>query len=199
MSLSERMLSELSDQGWSFCDDFIPANLVTRLRELTEHEFSAGHLKKAGIGRGDRYRIDPQLRADYVRWIDELSGDPAVAEAIEHIHAFRQEINRSLFLGLRDIEAHLTKYPAGPGYARHIDRFSDKDSRVLSMIIYLNEDWAKTDGGELRIFSRDDAGKTAAEFLPYGGRLVTFLSNEIWHEVCKTNRERYSLTGWFLR
>lgn len=193
------MAGELAENGWTTVDGFFPESLVRNLRTLAEQDFAAGHFKKAGIGRGDNFRIDPQLRADYVRWLDDYEKEPAVAAATSLIQDFRIEVNQALFLGLRDIEAHLTKYPAGAGYAKHLDRFADKGTRTLSMVVYLNENWTTQDGGALRIFSRDDREQVVAEILPEGGRLVTFLSDEIWHEVSPNLRERYSLTGWFLR
>lgn len=196
----EHTLNGLSEKGWAVCDNFISKNQVENLRELIQRDFAAGYFKKAGFGRGAGFRIDPQLRADYLRWLDDYKDEPVIAEVSTLIDEFRVAINRNLFLGLTGIEAHLTRYPPGAGYAKHVDRFSDKDSRTLSLVLYLNEDdWSERDGGVLRIFDRACPTEPELDVLPIGGRLVTFLSDKIWHEVRPNTRDRFSLTGWYLR
>jgi SM-20-related protein len=61
------------------------------------------------------------------------------------------------------------------------------------MVCYLNTDWAPGDGGELRLYT--DA--MTVTVLPDYRKLVLFLSEETLHEVLPTNRERWSVTGWF--
>jgi SM-20-related protein len=64
-------------------------------------------------------------------------------------------------------------------------------------VLYLNEDWARDDGGELRLhLDAAEAGKIQ-DVLPVGGTLVLFLSEHFAHEVLPANRERLSLAGWF--
>src|SRR5690606_9351760 len=116
----------------------------------------------------------------------------------EHLEPLRLAVNRSLYLGLYEYEGHVTVYPPGAHYARHIDQFQDAAHRKLSLILYLNDDdWSAGDGGELRLFLPGPAGEEIVDVRPEGGTLVAFLSHEIPHEVRETRRERYSLTGWF--
>jgi SM-20-related protein len=65
------------------------------------------------------------------------------------------------------------------------------------VILYLNEDWRRDDGGLLRFWPEENA--EALDIVPVGGTLVTFLSDRFWHEVLPARRERLSLTGWFRR
>lgn len=191
-------LSNLEKQGWTSQDDFFPPDLCAELRDLITRESAAGTMKKAGIGRGENFRIDPELRADFIRWIDDQDSSAAIIQVKNIFEEFRRSINRELFLGLNGFEGHLTVYPAGAGYARHLDQFADKSSRTISLIVYLNEGWLPENGGCLRIFGNDDP-KTETDILPVSGRMVAFVSNETFHQVLPNNKPRYSLTGWFLR
>src|SRR5262249_46625644 len=104
--------------------------------------------------------------------------------------------NRALQLGLFEFEGHYAIYPAGRGYARHLDRFRDDDSRVLSVVLYLNDRWQAQDEGALRLHLADDQ-KT--DVLPEGGTLAVFLADRYAHEVRPARRDRLSIAGWFRR
>jgi len=53
-------------------------------------------------------------------------------------------------------------------------------SRILSSVLYLNEDWQAGDGGELLIF--DPAGESfIATVEPTFGRMIIFLSESFPH------------------
>jgi SM-20-related protein len=103
-------------------------------------------------------------------------------------------LNQALYLSLKDYEVHMTVYPAGSYYKRHLDQFKHDDHRKLSVICYLNNNWEESNGGQLRMFLPDNS----KDFLPLAGRLVCFRSDQIEHEVRASNRERLSLTGWIL-
>ncbi|MNP51674.1 hypothetical protein D3C76_1460150 [compost metagenome] len=67
---------------------------------------------------------------------------------------------------------------------------------MVSAVVYLNEGWLPTYGGQLRMYLEDDH---VYDVEPVGGCLVVFLSGEVPHEVLPATRERLSLTGWFRR
>ena len=69
-----------------------------------------------------------------------------------------------------------------------------QDTRVVTIIAYLNTNWEKDDGGELQIYLEN--GQTIS-VLPNAGTLVCFMSADFEHEVLPAKRERASLTGWF--
>jgi SM-20-related protein len=105
-----------------------------------------------------------------------------------------QYINQTLFLSLKDYEIHMTVYPVGSYYKRHLDQFKKDDHRRLSVICYLNEDWRDEHGGQLRIYLPGGP----IDILPISGRIVCFRSDQLEHEVLPATRERFSLTGWML-
>jgi SM-20-related protein len=51
----------------------------------------------------------------------------------------------------------------------------------------------------LRLYPNPDVPEAGIEVLPLGGRLVTFLSDGLPHEVLPASRERISITGWLKR
>jgi hypothetical protein len=102
-------------------------------------------------------------------------------------------LNRELQLGAVEPELHFAVYPAGAAYATHVDRFRDADSRVLSVVLYLNEAWSEADGGELRLYLEAGPRAPCVDVVPHGGTLVVFLSDRFPHEVLPARRERLSL------
>lgn len=76
----------------------------------------------------------------------------------------------------------------------HSDSDSDVDKRQISAIVYLNEDWKKGDGGELRIYPFPFPH---VDIEPLYGRMVLFSSPNILHRVLPSNKERYCFTIWF--
>jgi SM-20-related protein len=110
---------------------------------------------------------------------------------LEHL---RLELNRTLFLGLLDIEVHYASYPPGARYVRHVDQPQGRNQRQLSLVLYLNPDWNELDGGELKLYESDGR---CHEVVPKGGRLVLFRTEGREHEVLAARRERLSLSGWF--
>lgn len=155
---------------------------------------ASGALARAGVGRGGGHALRADIRTDATLWLDDpRCGEPARA-FLARMDALRTALNRSLFLGLAECEAHYAAYPPGGGYARHRDRFRDSDARVVSWVSYLNDDdWGPGDGGALRLYLRDDA----VDLSPAGGS-VCFMS-ELEHEVLLSTRERLSIACWMRR
>jgi Rps23 Pro-64 3,4-dihydroxylase Tpa1-like proline 4-hydroxylase len=91
-----------------------------------------------------------------------------------------QYINQTLFLSLKDYEVHMTVYPTGSFYKRHLDQFKKDDHRKLSIICYLNVNWKETEGGQLRMhlpaLCETSGGKPeeTKDVFPIAGRLVCF-------------------------
>jgi SM-20-related protein len=192
---SSRIATDLEAKGWSCCDGFLPADLITGLRDdalclLANQEFRA-----AAIGTGATRAVHAAIRSDETRWID-AAFSASTAELAQRLEQLRRELNAELQLGLFELEAHFARYRPGTAYARHFDRFTGGARRVLSLVLYLNEFWRSEDGGALRLYP--NAGEAGVDFSPQAGRLVLFLSERFEHEVLLTARERLSVTGWFL-
>jgi SM-20-related protein len=191
-SFDENFLKAIEDHGFAVVDGFLSdetaLEIAANLHRLREDQ----HFKKAGIGRVEDYQIDQSQRGDYILWIDPESPEGAVAEAIEGFHVLKQVLNRSFYLGIDNFECHYVHYPIGTHYLKHVDRHKSGSPRVVSFVLYLNENWKAEDGGELRIYKRDG---TTEDIRPQAGRLAVFMS-EMEHEVLITHRIRNSITGW---
>jgi SM-20-related protein len=96
-------------------------------------------------------------------------------------------------MGLTKFSGHYANYPIGGFYKRHLDCFQNNNSRLLSVILYLNPNWTTADGGKLRIYNQ----VSHVDISPIAGTLVCFLSRESEHEVLLNNAIRQSFTGWF--
>jgi SM-20-related protein len=185
----------LAQQGWSTTNAFLTGAMVADTRTWLDERREA--LQPAGIGRAGTHRTHA-LRGDSTAWLDVDTPTSRVEQQwAERLEALRSHLNRSLFLGLRTVEAHVAVYPPGTGYARHLDRFRDDDARTVSLVAYLNTDWRPDDGGALRLYPADDA--PAVDVWPEAGHAVAFLSADIPHEVLATQRERWSVAAWFRR
>jgi len=197
--ISSRWLDELADglgeHGWLATDisGRLGAGLLADLAAEAEQLDRTDAMKRAGIGRGRDLVRDSSIRRDRIAW---LQGDtiPQVA-LFEFFEAIRSGLNQRLFLGLRRFEAHYATYHSGDFYKKHLDSFRGRALRVVSLVLYLNEDWHPEHGGELQVFNRED--EACGLVMPEKGRMVLFLSEEIPHEVLAARRTRYSIACWF--
>lgn len=196
MISAEQIVAALAGPGWYVAPDYLSASETAALRNECLAALTAGAFHCAGVGKGAA-TIRPEIRGDQIRWVEETNSGPALRSVLGKLEALRLAVNQTLFLGLFDVELHFAAYPPGAGYRRHLDRFQDDDHRMLTVILYLNENWANEDGGQLRFWP--DEQTAPLEIEPAGGTLVAFLSDRYWHEVLPTNRSRLSLTGWFRR
>ena len=169
------------------------AGLHEALRQDLQRLQAAGELSPAAVGRSDGRALRSDIRADATLWLDDPRCGDAARAFLARLDDIRALLNRSLFLGLAQCEAHYAAYPPGGGYARHRDRFRDSDARVVSWVSYLNTDWGEKDGGALRLYP----GEGSVDLPPTGGS-ACFLS-ELEHEVLPANRERLSIAAWFRR
>jgi SM-20-related protein len=193
------LIEQIANQGWAVSTDFLPAHDVCELRQEARILFDGGKFKRAGVGRSDRFKVRPEVRGDYIFWLDEQNPTPAQSRYFSQIEKLRLELNRELFTGLTEFEAHYAIYPPKTFYAKHVDRFSRADERSISSTLYLNESWRDTEGGALRLFINQKNHEMFTDIYPQAGTIVAFRSDLIYHEVRPSSRERYSITGWLKR
>lgn len=184
---------DLAARGFAVCPDFLPPDLLRRLRSRSLLAWRAGGFRHAGVGRGDTFRVDPAVRSDRVLWLDPAAVTGAPAHYLERMDRLRLTLNRALLLGLWGFEAHLTVYPPGAFYQRHVDRHRNTEHRVVSAILYLNDGWLPEDGGALRLHLPDGP----LDVLPAANTLAVFVTEGLEHEVLPATRDRLSITGWF--
>lgn len=184
----------LAEEGYAVVDQFLTQEEVDDLLNLETFKIGLAQFKKAGIGKNQQHQINESIRGDYIQWLDKNTAPPSVKVYLDRLNDLTLFLNQSLYLSLKDYEVHMTIYPAGSFYKRHLDQFKKDDHRKLSVICYLNHDWKEEHGGQLRIYLPDGT----KDFLPVAGRLICFRSDQLEHEVLLAHRERLSLTGWML-
>ena len=170
------------------------ADATRALRDDLLRLAASGELLPAATGRGAGRALQPALRGDRTLWLDDPRCGKVANTFLSTLDDVRIALNKRLFLGLAEAEAHYARYAPGEGYARHRDRFRDDDARVLSLVAYLNDDWRETDGGALRLHFDDGA----IDIPPLGGTAVCFRS-ELEHEVLPATRERLGIAAWLRR
>jgi len=190
----ETMLDQLVEKGWYEWPSAISESLcLALLNELLEAE-ETGRLKKAGIGRSDERQINNNIRRDQIRW---LTGEtPSQIEFLAIMTNLQQALNRALFMGLFEYEAHYALYKTGDFYKTHLDSFKGQANRMVSTVLYLNPDWDAKNGGELVLYNENEE-IIQTTVTPSIGKLVVFLSEQIPHEVLPTKLPRASIAGWF--
>ena len=186
------VVDDLVDHGYSLRPGYFDPALVAALRRELRLLHREDRLRCARIGKDSERRLREDIRGDRIRW---LTGETDAQQAfLARMEVLRQTLNRELFLGLEDFEAHFALYPPGAHYARHLDSFNNNNLRRVTVVTYLNPRWRPWDGGELNLY---DGDRVFESIRPEGGTLVTFLSERIPHEVAVTQRSRLSIAGWF--
>lgn len=190
----DSIADNLAEHGFAVADQFLSQQEIKSILDLEDFKIATTKFKKAGIGKNQGLQINEAIRGDYIQWLDKNSSPVPLKAYLDRLNDLILFLNRSLFLSLKDSEVHLTVYPPGTFYKRHIDQFKKDDHRKLSVICYLNQDWKDEHGGQLRMYLPDGH----RDVLPVAGRLVCFRSDQIEHEVLPATRDRLSLTGWIL-
>ncbi len=190
-----RITDDIAEQGYAICPDFLPTSSVQALQVMGAAYERADALEAAGIGRAQDFQTNRFVRQDRIHWLSR--DNPAARLFLDPMAELQQTLNRSLFMGLFDYEAHLAMYPAGAFYKKHLDAFRGRTNRRLSTVLYLNFDWRAHQGGELRCFDPADNETVLFDLLPQAGTLLVFESERFWHEVLPAQRKRYSIAGWF--
>lgn len=193
------IVDDLADRGFAIRHGLFEADYLRALAAEAREAWSSGEFRRAGVGRAVDVRTE--VRTDHVLWLDPASPTDLQRRYLEFISELRHDLARELFLPLHEFEAHFAVYPPGAFYTRHLDQFQQQPHRLVSCLLYLNEDWQPHDGGELCIFEPPDEDGDEREILvlPEFGTFVAFLSDRIEHEVRPTRRERFSLSGWLRR
>ncbi len=195
----ESLLDTLSRTGVCYSDTALSSSQREGWLEVLKTHQARGQFKAASIGQGSAQQLNSTIRNDQISWLGhESTEDQGI---LRELNLWKNFLNESLFLSTRTIEAHFAVYEKDHFYDRHIDQklnllSSSNSSRVLTFVVYLHGAWKSGDGGEL-VVTEGDSNQIKQIIEPLPGRVVIFKSDEVWHEVRKSNFTRSSLTGWF--
>ncbi len=189
----DAITSQLRSRGFVAVEDALPADLLARLDDGCNDSVDFPFVL-AGTGRGLVREPNASVRGDVISWLDDAQeADHAYLKLMDGL---RVSLNKQLYLGLFDYEAHYAIYEAGTHYDKHLDSLAGQKNRLLSTVVYLNSGWGLADGGELLLYRASDPS-VIARILPQPGLMILFLSEEFPHEVLAATRARHSIAGWF--
>ena len=195
-ALSAHIARELERVGHVVVADFLEKATIVALADECRLLDADTRLDRASVGRARNRHVDASVRGDRTHWLDPGGLIDAEAQYWRRMHSLRSSLNRTLLLGLLDLESHYALFAPGTRYARHRDRFRSDDARVLSSVLYLNPGWLPASGGQLRLYLGAGAQAAHVDVFPDAGTLVLFLSAEFEHEVLPATRDRLSIAGW---
>lgn len=185
-----KLIDSLSSQGWYVWDDFLTLSEVKEIKQCIPNT-----LQDARIGHRDSLQGNKAIRGDQTVWLEPEMGS-SIVHYLNKMEQVRQELNCQLYLGLRDFETHFCRYPNGGFYKKHVDNPRGVGRRKITTVLYMNEQWHPSDGGELVVYDQEDNQLFKLE--PITGRMIFFMSEEFPHEVLPTEQTRESIAGWFL-
>jgi Rps23 Pro-64 3,4-dihydroxylase Tpa1-like proline 4-hydroxylase len=175
--------------------DFMNEKLSRGLQQNIVQLQKDGLMVAAGIGNEEVIDTKQKMRGDKIYWMDKSHTNLFEQEFLSHAEDFIEYLNRTCFAGINGYEFHYAIYEAGSGYKRHKDQFKNNSNRKYSLIHYLNENWEIENGGNLLVYQNE----SVEAILPKSQTAVFFKSDEIEHEVSRSNRSRMSITGWLKR
>ena len=184
--LTDEQLDKFVDDGWMIIDGVFENKALLALQSESGFIDYRDAELTAGIRVSD-------IRGDRIRWITENFF--AGFYYLQSINALAALFNQSLFAGIRHSEAHYACYPVSFGYQWHSDNPAGRDERVISAVLYLNDDWSDSDGGALEIVDKHGIHHNV---MPVANRLVIF-DSDIQHQVQIAHRQRYSIATWMRR
>ncbi len=190
----EALILGLLDNQYGVCDGFLDETTLIGLRANLENYKQAGQMHPAGVGKKFDYQKNTMIRGDMIHWIEKNPTNPYEALFLEKVSHFVDYLNKSCYTSINDVEFHYAQYEPGSFYKRHLDQFKSDKGRKFSLVIYLNEHWTASDGGNISLFVDEN---NVIDIYPIGGRVVFFRSDEMEHEVHPSfTRNRISIAGW---
>ncbi|MGV9004265.1 2OG-Fe(II) oxygenase [Flavobacterium sp.] len=188
----EEIIESFLEKRVGISNKFLSIDLAEQLKANLLSLYQNEAMKLAGIGNDHVLSHNRKIRSDKIYWLDNNNENAAETAFFRLIDEFIMYLNQTCYAGINSHEFHYALYEKGTFYKKHLDQFKTDDRRVFSMILYLNEGWATTDGGELKVYQQTGIQIIA----PENQKCVFFKSSELEHEVLLTNVSRMSITGW---
>lgn len=173
-------------------EHFLSKKLADNLKANLNALYADHQMLSAGIGNNALLQHEKLIRSDKIYWLDPQHNNVHENDFFVLMDQFVRYLNSTCYTGITGYEFHYALYEKGSFYKKHLDQFRNNKSRAFSMIMYLNTNWQKEDGGELCIHHIDHLQTIA----PLYGKCVFFKSDELEHEVMLTQQPRLSITGW---
>ncbi|KAJ3129628.1 Egl nine 3 [Nowakowskiella sp. JEL0407] len=206
----DEVIHQLRSNGFTVIDDFLSyyeesvkdTDIVEVIGACNE-SLENSSLLPAAIGYGVTRHIDKSVRGDSTRLFSNADLDlPA-----DHVTATMNKLRNRMLSLVPSLSTHLLPpntaltpkglqlayYPGnGEHYHAHRDSSPLNPDRRITILLYVNKDWNKGDGGELRLHFPD---KSVFDIEPIANRLIIFRS-DLLHQVLPTNAARFAVTMW---
>lgn len=173
-------------------------NILKSMKEFCLLQYQQGEFEKAKIGKGIEKQRITEIRNDYILWLSDYAHEKTVRSFLDEIYQLMDYLSEFFRISLNRYEGHYAIYPPGSFYKKHLDQFSDTSNRLISCVVYLNDEWDEKDGGQLRVYHKENSNEFT-DIFPEFGKVVCFRSDCVEHEVIKTTAKRFSITGWMRR
>lgn len=183
-------LESIDSKGWALVNlppEFCRALLTTAQSKFDDHLFKAAQISKSAVAENT-------IRSDMTLWLEKTTTETSETQLWNFLETVKTELSDFFRIHLSHFECHYAVYKPGRFYGRHSDQTANNNQRFFSFVIYLNEGWAPTDGGQLKAYTAED--QVLFEIQPEFGKMIVFKS-DIEHEVTEAFRSRWSITGWF--
>lgn len=199
LSLGPSVWLQLEKQGYAVVEGFVGRNACEQLRSAIDRLKGDRLVPNAThfvAGDGSRELL---VKSQIFETETHVKGIVEQAPCLSVLHndtTLQERINRGMpALGLQSRSIKL-QYNAGKGgcFPMHFDSEETVDGRVLTAILYLNEEWTQSYGGQLRLYPFPEE---PLDIEPTAGTLVLFSSRNMLHRVLPSSRERYCMTIWF--
>ena len=143
----EDLLDNMNLHGWATMAECMNLTDSLRLKNECELSWHTGHFKQAGVGRGETLQVRSEIRLDEVMWLQSDNESAEQQIYLTLLETLRLAMNQRFFLGLFDYEGHFAVYPEGAFYKSHLDCHAGKSDRIVTNILFLNENLLPVDGG----------------------------------------------------
>ena len=186
----EKYFEELNNQSWTLIP--IDSTMASKLQKSAEFKYTSKLFKPAKVSHTND--LSPEIRNDCSFWLDTKSDNLLAVDlkALANFELLTTALKNYFRISLTEIECHFSVYQAGGFYKKHQDTTAANNKRIFSFIIYLNNTWTPSDGGQLIGYEN---GQSIFKINPIIGQMILFKSL-LEHEVLMTKKTRYSLTGW---
>jgi SM-20-related protein len=192
LTINNEQIDFFSKNNYLIISNALSTNDINGLKEYARQLYSENSFKAAGIGKSENFQINTDIRSDLIYWIPDYTQEKNELIVLEFFEQLKNLLNKSFYISLKSFESHFAFYKKKSFYKKHVDSFQNNNKRFISCVLYLNEIWEESDGGQLRLY----LGEKITDITPNLNTLVLFRSNIVEHEVLNCNQVRLSICAW---
>jgi len=196
-AFTDAQLDELGSRGFVVIDGVAGEVAAKAARAAAVALVDDNALRPAGVSRAGA--TAPAVRGDLTTFLDEDDLPAGFVGVVDALRDIQRALREQAWLTVPRRELQLACYPGGgPGYDRHKDAFRGAagvtGQRRVTVVLWLNPDWAPAHGGCLRCYA-DDGGDDV-DVPPRLDRAIVFMSERVEHAVLPSTAARFALTLW---